>query len=59
MTRSRSSSARGRAKLVTIGVAVLALAAALLTPGVANAAVDNPAPSALVSFTFDDGALAP
>jgi peptidoglycan/xylan/chitin deacetylase (PgdA/CDA1 family) len=32
------------------------MAAALLTPGTASAAVDNPAPSPLVSFTFDDGA---
>ena len=31
------------------------MAAALLTPTAANAAVDNPAPSPLVSFTFDDG----
>jgi peptidoglycan/xylan/chitin deacetylase (PgdA/CDA1 family) len=57
MTRSRSRLARGRARLATIGVAVGAMAAALLTPGVANAAVDNPAPTPLVSFTFDDGAL--
>ncbi len=57
MTRTRSSLARWRAKLVTIGVAVAAMAAALLTPGAANAAVDNPAPGPLVSFTFDDGAL--
>ncbi|MCU1512899.1 MAG: polysaccharide deacetylase [Arthrobacter sp.] len=55
MTRTRSSLARGRTRLVTIGVAVAAMAAALLTPGVANAAVGNSAPSALVSFTFDDG----
>ncbi|QOD02547.1 polysaccharide deacetylase family protein [Pseudarthrobacter sp. BIM B-2242] len=57
MTITRSSLARGHARLVTIGVAVAAMAAALLTPGVANAAVDNPAPGPLVSFTFDDGAL--
>ncbi|WP_181033518.1 polysaccharide deacetylase family protein [Arthrobacter sp. SX1312] len=31
------------------------MASTLLTPGVANAVVNNPAPSALVSFTFDDG----
>ncbi|QHK19613.1 polysaccharide deacetylase family protein [Pseudarthrobacter psychrotolerans] len=37
------------------GGAVLALTAALLTPGAANAAVENPAPVPLVSFTFDDG----
>ncbi|MET1086102.1 MAG: S-layer homology domain-containing protein [Arthrobacter sp.] len=57
MTRTRPSLARGRTKLVTIVLAVGALAAALLTPGVANAAVNNAAPSALVSFTFDDGSL--
>lgn len=54
---TRTSLARGYAKLVTIVVAVGAMAAALLTPGVATAAVDNSAPSALVSFTFDDGSL--
>jgi peptidoglycan/xylan/chitin deacetylase (PgdA/CDA1 family) len=57
MTRTRSGLPQGRAKLVTVGLAVAALSAALLTPGVANAAVDNPAPEPLVSFTFDDGAL--
>jgi peptidoglycan/xylan/chitin deacetylase (PgdA/CDA1 family) len=57
MTRTRSSLARGRATLVTIGLAVGAMAGALLSPTAANAAVDNPAPSPLVSFTFDDGAL--
>jgi peptidoglycan/xylan/chitin deacetylase (PgdA/CDA1 family) len=55
MTGIRSSLARGRARLATIGVVVAALAGALLSPTAANAAVDNPAPSALVSFTFDDG----
>jgi peptidoglycan/xylan/chitin deacetylase (PgdA/CDA1 family) len=55
MTRTRSGLPRGRAKLLTVGLAVAALSAALLTPGVANAAVDNPAPQPLVSFTFDDG----
>ncbi|WP_255768200.1 FG-GAP-like repeat-containing protein [Pseudarthrobacter sulfonivorans] len=30
------------------------MAAAMLTPGVANAVTDNPAPAPLVSFTFDD-----
>jgi uncharacterized protein with LGFP repeats len=55
MTRTRSGLPRGRAKLVSVGLAVAALSAALLTPGVANAAVDNPAPEPLVSFTFDDG----
>ena len=57
MTRTRSGLARGRSKLMTIAVAVAAMAAVLLTPGAANAAVDNPAPGPLVSFTFDDGAL--
>jgi len=57
MTRTRSGLARGRAKLVTIGLAVGAMAAALLSPTAANAAVDNPAPGPLVSFTFDDGGL--
>lgn len=55
MTRTRSGLARGRAKLVTIGVAVGAMAAALLSPTAAYAAVDNPAATPLVSFTFDDG----
>ncbi|GAA1762090.1 hypothetical protein GCM10009712_08530 [Pseudarthrobacter sulfonivorans] len=55
MTRTRSGLPRGRAKLVTVGLAVAALSAALLTPGAANAAMDNPAPQPLVSFTFDDG----
>jgi len=55
MIRSRSSLARHRAKLLTIGAAVWAVAAALLSPAAANAAVDNPAPTPLVSFTFDDG----
>ena len=54
MTRARSSLARGRAKLATIG-AVGALAAALLSPTAASAAVENPAATPLVSFTFDDG----
>jgi peptidoglycan/xylan/chitin deacetylase (PgdA/CDA1 family) len=57
MTRTRSSLARGRARLVTIVVAVGAMAAALLAPGAANAAVDNPAAVPLVSFTFDDNQL--
>jgi peptidoglycan/xylan/chitin deacetylase (PgdA/CDA1 family) len=56
MTGTRPSLARGRARLVTIAAAA-AMAAALLTPGAANAALDNPAPEPLVSFTFDDGAL--
>ncbi|KUG61063.1 hypothetical protein AVL61_07810 [Kocuria rosea subsp. polaris] len=37
--------------------AVLALIAGFLAPTAANAAVGHPAPSALVSFTFDDGNL--
>ena len=57
MTRTRSNMARGQAKLVTLVVAVGAMSASLLTPGVANAAVGNSEPSALVSFTFDDGLL--
>jgi peptidoglycan/xylan/chitin deacetylase (PgdA/CDA1 family) len=54
MTGIRSSLARGRARLVAIG-AVGAMATALLSPTAAFAAVDNPAPTPLVSFTFDDG----
>ena len=54
MTIARSSSARGRAKLATIG-AVGAMAAALLSPMAAYSAVENPAAMPLVSFTFDDG----
>jgi peptidoglycan/xylan/chitin deacetylase (PgdA/CDA1 family) len=46
--------ARGRARLATIG-AVGAMAAALLSPTAAYAAVDNPSATPLVSFTFDDG----
>lgn len=58
MTRTRNSSGlvRVRATLLTVVVTVGALAAALLTPGVAHA-VDNSAPTAQVSFTFDDGFL--
>ena len=56
MNGTRSSLAPWRVKLMSTVVAVVALAAALLTPGAANAAVDNPAPGPLVSFTFDDGA---
>lgn len=56
MPRNTSSFARGRAKLATVAIVVGALAAAVLTPSAANA-VDNPAPSAQVSFTFDDGSL--
>jgi peptidoglycan/xylan/chitin deacetylase (PgdA/CDA1 family) len=55
MSRTRSGLVRGCARLVTIAAAVVALAAALLSPTAAYAAVDNPAPSAMVSFTFDDG----
>jgi peptidoglycan/xylan/chitin deacetylase (PgdA/CDA1 family) len=56
MTGIRASLARGRARLGAIG-AVGAMATALLSPTAAYAAVDNPAPGPLVSFTFDDGAL--
>lgn len=56
MTGTRSSLAPWRVKLMSTVVAVVAMAAALLTPSAANAAVDNPAPGPLVSFTFDDGA---
>jgi peptidoglycan/xylan/chitin deacetylase (PgdA/CDA1 family) len=55
MINTRARLAWHRARLLTIGVAVWAVAAALLTPAAANAAVDNPAPTPLVSFTFDDG----
>ena len=57
MTGTRPGLAGGHAKLATILLAVAAMAATLLAPTAANAAVENPAPSALVSFTFDDGAL--
>ncbi|MBT2248567.1 S-layer homology domain-containing protein [Arthrobacter sp. BHU FT2] len=56
MTKTRTGLALGRGKLVAVGVAVAAMTAALMSPGVANAALDNPAPAPLVSFTFDDGA---
>ena len=56
MPRIRSRLVRGRARLATVVVTAGALAAALLTPAVASA-VENPEPSALVSFTFDDGSL--
>ena len=56
MPSNKSSFARARAKLATVVIVVGALAAAVLTPAAANA-VDNPAPSAQVSFTFDDGSL--
>jgi peptidoglycan/xylan/chitin deacetylase (PgdA/CDA1 family) len=46
---------RGRARLAAIGVAVAAVVGAVLVPTAANAAVENPAPAPLVSFTFDDG----
>ncbi len=55
MISTRARLAWHRARLLTIGVAVWAVAATLLTPAAANAAVDNPAPTPLVSFTFDDG----
>ncbi|MDN4645674.1 FG-GAP-like repeat-containing protein [Arthrobacter sp. PsM3] len=56
-TRSRTSFALGRTKLVTTLVAVGAMAAALLSPTAAYAAVDNPVATPLVSFTFDDSQL--
>ena len=55
MIRTRPGLTRNRARLATIGVAVWAMATALLSPAAANAAVDNPAATPLVSFTFDDG----
>ena len=55
MINTRSGLVRRRARLLTLGVAVWGIAAALLSPAAANAAVDNPAPTPLVSFTFDDG----
>ncbi|WP_168796485.1 polysaccharide deacetylase family protein [Arthrobacter echini] len=56
-TGSRLGAARGRARLAIIALVSAALGGALLTPALAHAVVDNPAPSALVSFTFDDGKL--
>ncbi|TDT85817.1 polysaccharide deacetylase [Arthrobacter sp. AG258] len=55
MMRTRSGVGRRRAMLATIGVAVWALATALLSPAAANAATDNSTATPLVSFTFDDG----
>lgn len=55
MPGTQSYMARGRALIMTVAVAVGAMAAALLTTGVANAAGDNPTATPLVSFTFDDG----
>lgn len=55
MTKSRFHIPRACTELAAVAGAVVALAAALLTPTVANAAVANPVPSAQVSFTFDDG----
>lgn len=57
MTRSRFRTLRSYTELAAAAGAVLALIAGLLTPTAANAAVGNPAPSPLVSFTFDDGNL--
>lgn len=42
---------------MAIGASAAAAIVILLTPGAAYAVVDNAAPSALVSFTFDDGSL--
>lgn len=57
MTSSRFRIPQACTKFVAVAATVLALTAGLVTPTVANAAVENPAPSALVSFTFDDGFL--
>lgn len=54
MIRFRTGVRGGRARLAVV-VAGFAMTSALLAPAAANAAVDNPAPAALVSFTFDDG----
>jgi len=56
MSATSSRSARGGARLACLAVALVALTVSLL-PGVAHAAdpLQNPAPAALVSFTFDDG----
>jgi peptidoglycan/xylan/chitin deacetylase (PgdA/CDA1 family) len=53
MSRRRFRTARAGTMLAAVAGAVLTLTAGLL----AHAAVDNPAPSAQVSFTFDDGFL--
>ncbi|MDJ0349420.1 polysaccharide deacetylase family protein [Cryobacterium sp. PH29-G1] len=55
MIRSRTGVRGARVRLASVVVAGTAMATALLAPGLANAAVNNPAPAALVSFTFDDG----
>ena len=57
MSRSRFRFPRSGARLAAAAGAVLALTAGLLTPTTAHAAVANPEPSPLVSFTFDDGFL--
>lgn len=54
---ARTTWVRAHVKLLTLAVTAGFLAPSLLTPGVANAAVDYPMPSAQVSFTFDDGLL--
>lgn len=48
---------RKRAKLMTAAAALGAMSIALLSPAMAHATVNIPAPTALVSFTFDDGPL--
>ena len=57
MSTSRFRFPRAGARLAAAAGAVLALTAGLLTPTTAHAAVANPEPSPLVSFTFDDGFL--
>lgn len=57
MGRNRFHFPRAGARFAAVAGAVLALTAGLSVPTAANAAVENPAPSALVSFTFDDGFL--
>lgn len=57
MAGTSTAVTQGRMGLAIIATAVTAICAAILTPAVAHAVVDNAAPSALVSFTFDDGKL--
>ncbi|MFI7583246.1 polysaccharide deacetylase family protein [Kocuria sp. M1N1S27] len=57
MSSSGFRTPRACTKLAAVAGAVLALTVGLVTPTVANALVENPAPSPQVSFTFDDGFL--
>lgn len=57
MSRNRCRIARTGTTFAAVAGAVLALTVGLVTPTAANAAVENSAPSAQVSFTFDDGFL--